>query len=134
VDDRLNIGDIRRGIVRSFFWPILLGELAVDLESKDGNWRIDAETLPTHRALLPAAESAVIEFANWASTALPAERIILLNPERAIAMLCNPLWKPGEIAEQLASRKELVTNHGVAEMATKLYYDAEAETFKRGAG
>ncbi len=56
------------------------------------------------------------------------------SPERAIAMLCNPLWKPGEIAEQLASRKELVTNHAVAETATQLYYDASAKSFKRGAG
>ena len=56
------------------------------------------------------------------------------NPERAIAMLCNPLWKPGEIVEQLASRKELVTNRGVIELATRLYYDAENKSFKRGAG
>jgi hypothetical protein len=56
------------------------------------------------------------------------------NPERAIAMLCNPLWKPGEIVEQLASRKELVTNRGVVELATRLYYDAEKKSFKRGAG
>ena len=56
------------------------------------------------------------------------------NPERAIAMLCNPLWKPGEIVEQLASRKELVTNRGVVELATQLYYDKEKKSFKRGAG
>ncbi len=56
------------------------------------------------------------------------------NPERAIAMLCNPLWKPGEIVEQLASRKELVTNRGVVELATRLYYDKEKKSFKRGAG
>lgn len=55
-------------------------------------------------------------------------------PERAIAMLCNPLSEPGEIAEQLASRKELVTNHAVAEMATRLYYDRATGSFKRGAG
>lgn len=55
-------------------------------------------------------------------------------PERAIAMLCNPLWKPGEIAEQLASRKELVTNRAVAEAATQLYYDPAKVSFKRGAG
>src|SRR5437667_205841 len=40
------------------------------------------------------------------------------QPERAIAMLCNPVWKPGEIVEQLASRKELVTNRAVVELAT----------------
>jgi len=56
------------------------------------------------------------------------------NPERAIAMLCNPLWKPGEIVEQLASRKELVTNRGVVELATLLYYDKDKKSFKRGAG
>lgn len=56
------------------------------------------------------------------------------QPERAIAMLCNPLWKPGEIVEQLASRKELVTNHAVADVATRLYYDSATGSFKRGAG
>jgi hypothetical protein len=56
------------------------------------------------------------------------------QPERAIAMLCNPLWKPGEIAEQLASRKELVTNHAVADAATQLYYNPATGSFKRGAG
>jgi hypothetical protein len=56
------------------------------------------------------------------------------NPERAMAFLCNPLWKPGEIVEQLASRKELVTNRAVAELATHLYYDPSKRTFRRGAG
>jgi hypothetical protein len=56
------------------------------------------------------------------------------QPERAIAMLCNPIWKPGEIVEQLASRKELVTNRAVAEVATRLYYDSNTGSFKRGAG
>lgn len=56
------------------------------------------------------------------------------QPERAIAMLCNPVWKPGEIVEQLASRKELVTNRAVAEVTTLLYYDATTGSFKRGAG
>lgn len=56
------------------------------------------------------------------------------NPQRAIAMLCKPLDEPGEIAEQLASRKELVTNRAVAEAATQLYYDPAKASFKRGAG
>ncbi|HXR46606.1 MAG TPA: hypothetical protein VN784_04125 [Candidatus Limnocylindrales bacterium] len=56
------------------------------------------------------------------------------QPERAIAFLCKPLWEPGEIVEQLASRKELVTNHAVAEVATRLYYDPPTGSFKRGAG
>jgi hypothetical protein len=56
------------------------------------------------------------------------------RPERAIAFLCKQLWEPGEIVEQLASRKELVTNHAVAEVATQLYYDPSTGSFKRGAG
>jgi len=56
------------------------------------------------------------------------------RPESAIAMLCNQLWQPGEIAGQLAASKELVTNPGVVELATKLYYDPVRNTFKRGAG
>ncbi len=56
------------------------------------------------------------------------------DPNRAIAFLCKPLWEPGEIVEQLASRKELVTNRAVAEAATKLYYDPATRSFKRGAG
>ncbi len=56
------------------------------------------------------------------------------QPERAIAFLCKQLWEPGEIVEQLASRKELVTNHAVAEVATLLYYDKATGSFKRGAG
>ena len=49
VDERVNVPDLRRGIVRSFFWPILLGELVVRLETVGESWRIDAETLATHR-------------------------------------------------------------------------------------
>jgi hypothetical protein len=54
------------------------------------------------------------------------------QPERALAFLKQVLWKPGDIVEQLASRKELVTNRAVAEAATRLYFDPAAGTFKRG--
>ena len=79
VDERVIVTDLRRGIVRSFFWPILLGELVVDLESPGENWRIDAETLASHRTLLRPNEAAVVEFAAWASTARPAEIVSLQN-------------------------------------------------------
>jgi len=54
------------------------------------------------------------------------------NPDRALAFLKQPLWKPGDIVEQLASRKELVTNPAVAEAATRLYFDPASNSFKRG--
>jgi hypothetical protein len=55
------------------------------------------------------------------------------NPERALAVLCQPLDKPGDIVEQLASRQELVTNGAVMEVATHLYIDSETKLPKRGA-
>ncbi len=100
IDERVNVDDLRRGVVRSFFWPILQGELVVDLEWPNENWRIDAETLAAHRSLLPAAEAAVIEFANWASTAIPAERVTL--PSEAAT---RPNWK--DFGEQLLPETKL---------------------------
>lgn len=100
VDERVNTDDIRRGIVRSFFWPILLGELIVDLESPAGSWRMDAETLATHRELLPAAEAAVIEFAAWAAFAKPEERTNLSE-----AAATKPQW--AQVGDQLLPETKL---------------------------
>jgi hypothetical protein len=77
VDDRLTSDDLRCGIIRSFFWPILSGELVVDLEGPGGPWRIDAETLAANRTLLPTAEAAVVEFASWAAFAKSDEVVSL---------------------------------------------------------
>jgi len=55
------------------------------------------------------------------------------KPERALALLCGPLSEPGDVVEQLAARQELVTNAGVMELATNLYYDLAKKTLKRGA-
>ncbi len=53
-------------------------------------------------------------------------------PQRAMALLCGPLHRPGEVVEQLAARQELVTNRGVIELATMLYYEQEEHQLKRG--
>lgn len=94
VDERVSTPDLRRGIVRSFFWPILQGELVVELKAEGEEWRIDAETLASHRSLLPAAEAAVLEFASWASTAKAAQKVFL--PRDAVT---RPNWK--DFADQL---------------------------------
>jgi hypothetical protein len=54
-------------------------------------------------------------------------------PERALALLHNPLHKPGDIVGQIASRQEYVTNKAVVEAATKLYIEPASRTAKRGA-
>lgn len=53
-------------------------------------------------------------------------------PQRAMALLCGPLHKPGDVVEQFAARAELVTNTGVVELVTKLYYDMTGGHLKRG--
>jgi hypothetical protein len=55
------------------------------------------------------------------------------SPERAMALLDGPVSKPGEMAEQLASSQEFVTNPAVVELATKLYLDTEFKR-KKGSG
>ena len=54
------------------------------------------------------------------------------DPQRAMALLVNPPYRPGDIAEQLASRQEYVTNNSVMEVATLLYVNEDGAP-KRGA-
>ncbi len=54
-------------------------------------------------------------------------------PETALALLCTPVDRPGDIVEQLSSRQELVTNLSVMQIATRLYVDPDTRLPKRGA-
>ena len=54
-------------------------------------------------------------------------------PTRALALLANEPRQPGEIAEQLASRQDLVTNPTVIEVATDLYINSNTKRPKRHA-
>jgi len=56
------------------------------------------------------------------------------NPTRALALLCGPLDRPGDIVEQFASRQKLVTNAAVMEVASALYVEPSTQKAKRGAG
>jgi hypothetical protein len=56
------------------------------------------------------------------------------EPSHALALLCGPLNRPGDIVEQLASRQEIVTNRGIMACATRLYIDPTSNRPKRGAG
>lgn len=55
-------------------------------------------------------------------------------PERARVVLFGPLASPGEAAEQLMSRQDLVTNPTVLETAYRLYFDPSKNRLKKGAG
>ena len=52
--------------------------------------------------------------------------------ERARCLLCTAVTAPGDLAEQIASRQELVSNPGLVSAATRLYYDEKTGKHKRG--
>ena len=54
------------------------------------------------------------------------------EPSRVLAVLAGPVNQPGDIAEQLASRQEIVTNKAAMALATRLYIDAATQRPKRG--
>jgi hypothetical protein len=56
------------------------------------------------------------------------------NPRRAMAVLANPIGAPGDAAEQLIARQEILTNPNFMEAATRLYYDEDNNRLKSGAG
>jgi hypothetical protein len=56
------------------------------------------------------------------------------DPSRARALLCGAVNTPGEVAEQLASRMELISNRALVEVASRLYVDPNTGKLKRGAG
>jgi hypothetical protein len=55
------------------------------------------------------------------------------NPHCARLVLSGPLHTPGELVEQLASRKEYITNPGIMEAAARLYFDPVANRPRPGA-
>jgi hypothetical protein len=56
------------------------------------------------------------------------------NPSRTLGLLSVPLDKMNDIIEQLASRQEIITNAGLVELVTELYYDKTASKPKKGSG
>ena len=55
------------------------------------------------------------------------------NPSRVLAVLAGPVNQPGDIAEQLASRQEIVTNKAAMALATTLYISPSTQRPKKGA-
>jgi hypothetical protein len=55
------------------------------------------------------------------------------RPERALALLCQPPGRPGDLVEQLASRQQVVTNPVILEVATGLYVDPVSGKQRRSA-
>ena len=56
------------------------------------------------------------------------------SPERAMAFLCKQPYIIDDVVAQIAARQEYITNPGVVELATRLYFDPASRSLKRGAG
>jgi len=56
------------------------------------------------------------------------------NPAIAYSLLAGPVKKHGDLYEQLASRQEVVSNRALIELSTRIYFDTQKESLKRGAG
>ena len=56
------------------------------------------------------------------------------NPDNALILLGGPFGSHGEVVEQFASRLEIVTNRGLIESLTTLYWDPQGKKLRRGAG
>lgn len=60
-------------------------------------------------------------------------RIYERNPDVALALLWQAPNKPGDVVAQFAAYQELVTNAGVVEAVTRLYFDPVTKRERRGA-
>lgn len=56
------------------------------------------------------------------------------DPERARSLLFTDVDKPGELVGQIAAYQEFVSNPGLVEMVTRLYYDPDQKRLRRGHG
>jgi hypothetical protein len=55
------------------------------------------------------------------------------SPASALILLGGPFGSHGEVVEQFASRLEIVTNRGLIQSLTTLYWDAQKRKLRKGA-
>ena len=80
IDERVNREDLCRGVIRSFFWPILDGQLAVEIEDPSASILLDAERVGDHIEVLPEEDRPLLALASWAADLKPSKHIQLSQP------------------------------------------------------
>jgi hypothetical protein len=101
VDERVSQSELCRGVVRSFFWPILDGQLVVDIEAPSGRVTLDAEKVTADLDILPEEDRPLISLASWASELKPAKHIELERPKNL-----RPSWVA--IGDELLPEAKLI--------------------------
>jgi len=79
-DERLNHDDLLRAVLRNFFWPILRGELTVNLKSAKNEHTIDQSSILKHADDVFSKDPdmhALMQLASWASSVPPSEWVEL---------------------------------------------------------
>lgn len=131
LNSRFTAGEYRPSLKDKHLWAWLACLLFMDLCPKD-----------RFGALVPGARQRWIpdptDFRRYYRHLLMGPYGILEahldEPERAMAVLCQPPGRPGDVVEQLASRQEVVTSPTLMKVATKLFYDSTTGKLRRGAG
>lgn len=80
VDERVTQSELCRGVVRSFFWPILDGQLVVEVDAPGGHITLDADKVAADLEILTEEDRPLIAFASWASELKPAKHVELERP------------------------------------------------------
>jgi hypothetical protein len=60
-------------------------------------------------------------------------RLYRIHGSSARTMLAGPVHQHPDMAEQIASRQEVVTNEAMVQVADYMYWDSERDDYKRGA-
>lgn len=115
IDARITAEDLRRGVVRNFFWPLLRGELTVEIQAEGNIWQLDAETATKQLDLLEPAEAEAVRLAEWAAFAKGVEIVKL-----PVAAATKPVWTstgdglfPPDIIATIRTRLETTGKTGI---------------------
>jgi len=108
VDERINIQDIQKGVIKNFFWPIFREELTVLIAEDDDNIIVDFDHIKNlGNVLEDEADQKLLEFAAWASFAdKPDEYIELAIPTRPSWNSAGDLLYTDEVLKNIKNRLE----------------------------
>jgi hypothetical protein len=108
VDPRIKVQDLINGVLKSFFWPILKGELSLSFVGPDGDQvDINATTISEHVGHLETKDAGIINCAVWAASIEPEKMIVLDGSEARV-----PKWTE--------SREKLLSEEKIDQIRTEL--------------
>ncbi len=108
VDPRIEVKDLINGVLKSFFWTVLKGELSVSIVGPDGEIKeINNSTISDHLLSLEPKDAGIINCAVWAAN-MEAEKMVILEGSEARI----PKWPE--------SRDKLLTEGKIEEIRSSL--------------